>query len=160
MRRCPSPGKLEKLPSNARRQRRLSKVSFRIYNEESYRQDTNSSWRFEDEMEVRSSDNKTDVFCCKSQPRKADTDLILHCHHIRCRTATVLATYADILLLLYIRLVSLQPHPVDDMRDLEKEKVSSITALRFHTLTGCGTTSFFPPQPFEDVGIEGFLSEV
>ena len=66
MRRCPSPEKLEKLPSNARRQRRLSKVSFRIYNEESYRQDTNSSWRFEDEMEVRSSDNKTDVFRCKS----------------------------------------------------------------------------------------------
>ena len=33
--------KLEKLPSDARQQSRLSKASFRIYNGESYKQDTN-----------------------------------------------------------------------------------------------------------------------
>ena len=36
MRQYPSPKKLEKLPSDASRQRRLSKVSFSIYNGESY----------------------------------------------------------------------------------------------------------------------------
>ena len=36
----------------------------------------------------------------------------------------------------------------------------STALLPFHALTGCGTTSFFLPQPFEDVGIEGLLSEI
>lgn len=72
---------------------RLSKVSFRIYNGESYRQDTNGSCRFEDEMEVRSSDNETDVFVVRTSHEKADAGLILHWHHIRCRTAAMLAKY-------------------------------------------------------------------
>ena len=92
-RQCPSPEKLEKLPCNARQQRRDSKVSFRIYNGESYRQDTNGSCRFEDEMEVRSSDNETDVFVVRTSHEKADAGLILHWHHIRCRTAAMLAKY-------------------------------------------------------------------
>ena len=36
----------------------------------------------------------------------------------------------------------------------------STDLLPFRALTGCGTTSFFSPQPFEDVDIEGFLLEV
>ena len=95
------------LPSDARQQSRLGKVSIRIYSGESYTQDTNSRWWFEDAMEVRSSDNETDISVVRATHEEADTGLILRCHHIRCRTAAVLATYADILLVLHIHLVSL-----------------------------------------------------
>ena len=35
-----------------------------------YGQNTNSSWRFEDEMEVRSSDNKVDLFVVRASHEK------------------------------------------------------------------------------------------
>ena len=115
-------------------------------------------------MEVRSSDNETDVSVLRASHGKADTSLILHCHHIRCRTAAVLATYADMLLLLHIHLVSLAPSCwwYEGPRKRESILISrqSTALLLFHTLTGCGTTSFFLPQPFEDVGIEGLLSKI
>ena len=78
-RQFPSPEKL-----NARQMRRLSNVSFRIKNRESYRQDTNSSGGFEEVMEVRPSDNEADVSVLRASHEEADTGLVLHCHHIRC----------------------------------------------------------------------------
>ena len=117
-------------------------------------------------MEVRSSDNETDVSVLRTSLEEADTGLILHCHRIRCHTAAALATcYADILLLLSAHSPSIPSPNLLMMSGTPKKKtyfnIKAITALvPFHALTGYGTTSFFPPQPFEDVGIEGFLLEV
>ena len=44
-------------------------------------------------MEVRSSDNETDVSVLRASHEEADTRVnILHCHHVRCDTAAVLAS--------------------------------------------------------------------
>ena len=60
-------------------------------------------------MEVRSSDNETDISVLRASHEEADTRVILHCHHIRCDTAAVLASSIQIscYFWLHIHLVSL-----------------------------------------------------